>query len=376
MENIRRHRISAIMAKKAVGGTITREDKDILEKWIGESPLNKERYDKFMSGETYDARHKIDPGFIAKVENKIYRHNLHRRFRIASLSAAAVVAIGLFSTVLMKNRDFSISETTDTMALLNQYQAVLSFEGSGNYMLKSEGEGNEWQQIVKTEIGNRSDEPDSIVTIKVQVPRGSNYKVQLEDGTMVWLNAETTIKYPSKFTGERRNVHVTGEAYFEVAHNPSRPFVITTEDDLDITVLGTKFNVCNYSDAPEVQVTLAEGSVAVRQKDRNCILTPSRQAVFTRDDEQLSIREVDISKHIAWINGIFDFRSKTLSEIYSELAKWYNIEFITEDVDLSTFGHFTLTADRGDNFTQVQEILHKITGLNYRVDGHKIYVSR
>ncbi|SHM61305.1 FecR family protein [Chitinophaga jiangningensis] len=160
----------------------------------------------------------------------------------------------------------------------------------------------------------------------LKTPRGGQFRLVLPDGTSVWLNAASSITYPTAFTGKERKVSITGEAYFEVAASADNPFTVTA-NNTDILVLGTRFNVNAYEDEKFTSTTLVQGAVLVRGKTKAQHLLPGQQAQVTATDLQL-IKQADVSAAIAWKNGFFSFKDADVPGVMRELARWYNVDII------------------------------------------------
>lgn len=369
-----RFEISEILAAK-FAGDITPEQQLTLDKWLALSERNREAYEKFISGEYMRTRAQTDEtivrgDFIRQVEKKIARRIARRRLARRT-SVAAAISIGVVMCLLPdRDRSDIVAEPPHVIP-----QPILSINGSDGFVLKNDG-GDEWRQIVAAQSGVNGEMPDDDMNVRINVPRGGFYHLKLEDGTLVWLNAETTIEYPGKFAPDRRHVHISGEAYFEVCRESGRPFEITTADGVGVMVLGTKFNVNSYADEPQIRVTLVEGSVDVRHNGRRVRLTPDKQAVFDRGGGGLTVRDISVSEFVAWKEGVFDFRLATFDEMLKTMERAYGIEFVIGDVDVSAFGEFTLTTDRGDGFARVENIMERITGLDFRAEGGKVFVTR
>lgn len=158
----------------------------------------------------------------------------------------------------------------------------------------------------------------------LRTPRGGQFRLKLPDGTQVWLNAASSLKYPTAFTGKERIVEVSGEAYFEVAQNAAMPFKVKVGENTMVEVLGTHFNISAYSDEPGMQATLLNGSIRVQ----DIILKPGQQAVVTK--EKTSIRNADLQQVVAWKDGLFSFQNKSLEEVMREISRWYDIDVVYE----------------------------------------------
>ena len=160
----------------------------------------------------------------------------------------------------------------------------------------------------------------------MSTPKGRQFKLVLPDGTRVWLNAASSIRYPIVFTGSERKVEITGEAYFEVAHNKEKPFIVSTHNGSEIEVLGTHFNINSYDNEESINTTLLEGSVRVSSSNGKIVLTPGQQAQCTGAGALTLKQQVNLAQVMAWKNGQFDFNNATLREIMRQLERWYNIE--------------------------------------------------
>lgn len=159
----------------------------------------------------------------------------------------------------------------------------------------------------------------------MSTPKGRQFKMVLPDGTKVWLNAASSIRYPIVFTGNDRRVDITGEAYFEVAKNKEKPFIVATHSGTEIEVLGTQFNINSYDNEETINTTLLEGSVRVSNKEGRIELTPGQQAQSTHT--ALTVKQqVNVAQVMAWKNGQFDFNNASLREVMRQLERWYNIE--------------------------------------------------
>lgn len=205
----------------------------------------------------------------------------------------------------------------------------------------------------------------------MRTPRGRQFKLILPDGTNVWLNAASSIVYPVAFKGPVRHVKVTGEAYFEVAHNAKMPFVVQL-NDVKVKVLGTHFNVNDYSDDAATKVTLLEGSVLLeRPVTHGTIhhetnkLVPGQQALLDQSGG-LQIKKVDVSRVVAWKNGMFDFNGMNLKEVMSQIARWYDVE--VQYPDKLPNIQFNGQVHRNINTAQLFEILGYF-GVHFKIEA-------
>lgn len=203
----------------------------------------------------------------------------------------------------------------------------------------------------------------------ISTPRGGQYQVALPDGTMVWLNAASSLKYPSSFTAKDRLVALTGEAYFEVAKDKMRPFKVKTEQQ-EVEVLGTHFNINAYDEEEVVKTTLIEGSVKVTlPSNKSAVLKPGQQSVVLND---IKVNEVDANSAIDWKQGLFWFNDESIYSIMRQFSRWYNIEVeYRGDVRNVRFGG---QVSRMKNLAQVLRIMELTKSIQFKVEGNKIIV--
>jgi ferric-dicitrate binding protein FerR (iron transport regulator) len=205
----------------------------------------------------------------------------------------------------------------------------------------------------------------------IATPRGGQYQVVLADGSSVWLNAASSLRFPTNFVGKERRVEVKGEAYFEVAKNKAMPFVVVA-NGAEVQVLGTHFNVKAYDDEAVLRTTLLEGSVKFVSGSNTVTLKPGQQSRLKENGGVDVVNEIDVDKVVAWKNGYFDFDGESLETITKQLARWYDVEVVG-------------TARIADQFyaeiprsTKLSDVLHalELTGkVHFQIDGKKVTVT-
>ena len=210
-------------------------------------------------------------------------------------------------------------------------------------------------------------------------PYGGQYKLVLPDGSKAWLNAGSSIEFPSNFSGLTRNVSIKGEVYFEVTPDKNKPFIVNVIDKLvnnketKITVLGTHFNVCSYKDSPDIKTTLIEGSVKVNAGKAEKMLYPGQQASVGTDDKksQISIKQVDSEAVIAWKEGRFEFNG-SLKEIMQQISRWYDLDVVFQgNIEDKSFAG---AVSRKKNVSDVLKILELTGGVQFETQGRRIIV--
>lgn len=205
---------------------------------------------------------------------------------------------------------------------------------------------------------------NNISQVEKVTPRGERSELLLPDGTKVWLNAETKIKYPEKFFGKYRIIELDGEAFFDVVKNPKKPFIVKT-NKIDIEVLGTSFNVSSYSNDKFIETTLVRGKVRISRKNPNtlsvqkAILTPNHQAIFYKEEEKLVLDKVDVTNYTSWKQGIITFDNEPFCNMVNVLERWYNVD-IKIDPELIGKYNYTLTIT-DESLEEVLTLIKKTT---------------
>ncbi|WP_127129746.1 FecR family protein [Pseudoflavitalea rhizosphaerae] len=207
----------------------------------------------------------------------------------------------------------------------------------------------------------------------LSTPYGGQYRIKLPDGSRVWLNAASSIRYPTAFTGKTRTVSVTGEAYFEVEKNTARPFVVQT-GKMGVEVLGTHFNVNSYDDEPVTRTTLVEGSVRVSTAGAArdiAVLKPGEQAQWIQEDAKMNIRKVDVESVTAWKNGYFHFDGTPGAEVMRQVSRWYDVNI---DINGKVGRHFRGMIPRNASLDEVLHMLSLTGEFKYKTDGRTVRI--
>ncbi|HVZ55352.1 MAG TPA: FecR domain-containing protein [Chitinophagaceae bacterium] len=206
-------------------------------------------------------------------------------------------------------------------------------------------------------------------------PAGGEYRLQLSDGTRIWLNAASLVRYPTRFPAAERLVELRGEAYFEVAHNPRSPFRVLLPGGDTVTVLGTRFNIQAYPEEPAVTTTLLEGSVRATGRGHRQLLRPGEQLAIRAATGAWELTgDADTSAVVAWKNGFFEFHDRPITEIMRQLTRWYDVD-VEYQGDMKGLD-FTAIVSRTEPISGVLRKLEATGALRTRVEGRKITVSR
>jgi len=210
---------------------------------------------------------------------------------------------------------------------------------------------------------------------EIQVPNGEKSTVTLYDGTRVWLNSGTTLKYPVAFQPKERKVYVDGEAYFDVSAKEDQSFIIQA-DQLQIKVLGTRFNVCAYHTDDKFFVTLEEGSVQTSSvvNGAELILSPGDQAIFSRETNQIAQMKVDTDLYSSWKEDLLRFQDAPFKEVIKKMERWYDVN-ITLDGSIDTEETYTMTI-KTESLREMLTVLSKTTPMKYEITGKKVRIAR
>lgn len=255
--------------------------------------------------------------------------------------------------------------------------ALLTLDDGSTLVLDSMGNGQVSTQAgsrVMLKDGELAYEPSGngsgrVVRNTIATPKARQFRLTLPDGTQVWMNAATVLRYPTSFNGHERKVELTGEAYFEVTQNANQPFRVVIGDTATIEVLGTSFNINSYADEPAVRTTLLEGSVRVKKNQEAILLQPGQQAVMQQNI--VVNKQVDIAGVVAWKSGKFNFEGASLEEFMRQLARWYDIEVVYK-------GNTPKMVIRGKpgRDLQLQDLLDALAdfGIRYKLEGRKLTI--
>jgi ferric-dicitrate binding protein FerR (iron transport regulator) len=207
----------------------------------------------------------------------------------------------------------------------------------------------------------------------ITTPRGGQYQIILSDGTQVWLNSASSLRYPVSFTGNTRQVELTGEAYFEVAKNAHMPFHVQA-GAATVQVLGTHFNINSYPDNAEVVTTLLEGSVRMQKGTATSMLIPGQQGITANNQNNIQVQKADITEVMGWKNGYFVFHDENITNIMKQVSRWYDIDVEYDgDVKDREFGG---TVSRYKDVTELLNNMELTQAIHYKIIGRRVIIMR
>ena len=303
--------------------------------------------------------------------------------RIAWFSVAATVVI-LISASWWLLENSLLSKKQEVMPVAEHIvpgrnQAVLITESGEEFVLNaSQGESREVGEGVRVEYDSLSGinynlaEGGVVRYHTLRVPKGAEYKLTLNDGTVVWLNSESELRYPTSFVGEKREVFLTGEGYFSVAHDEKQPFIVVSSD-IYTKVYGTEFNVRSYGDE-EVHVTLVQGRVSVKKTEGGSeyTLNPGENARFVESVPEIT--KVNVNRYIAWKDGYFYYENESMESIMDDLKRWYDFDVVYVGNRVKDY-RFELWVSRDSEISVITDLLMKTNRVGIKVNGKTLVVS-
>lgn len=297
-------------------------------------------------------------------------------------AAAAAVLIGLVTLYTVNKRNAQpplagITTLKPEDVAPGQDVAILTLADGTHLKLDSAAQKTirQGQTVVNQQNGQlqyvAASKPAEVVYNTLTVPRGGQFQVVLPDGSKVWLNAASSLKYPTAFTGDKRTVEIQGQGYFEVAANASQPFIVKV-NDMEVQVLGTSFDIMAYPDEKTINTTLLDGAVRVSHGSTSLQLRPGQQAVLDNATFNAFIRQVDADQVIAWKTGFFEFDNENLATIMRQVSRWYDIE-----VDLKDMRTARRFGGRISRRLPLSEILNMLesSGAGFELKGRKLEVT-
>ena len=320
---------------------------------------------------------------VVTVKKKSRVYLFRQIYKYAALLVVALL-IGYFalrdSTTYIKNKPTSLNAispaTPKAILTLENGSTVLIQKDSMYNFTSSTSNGKELEYKPTHESNKNSEVAYNYLT----VPRGGQFFVKLSDGTQVWLNSDSQLRYPVHFIkGEPRKVQlVYGEAYFDVSHstNHDGSSFILEHKNQSIEVLGTEFNVRAYKDDIKAYTTLIEGKIAVKDKNTDSLfeLAPNDQAIFDFDLQELNVNKIDPYTEVAWKKGLFAFQKSSLKEITKILSRWYDVPFAFEDNAKENI-HFTGILRRDKNISSILDIIEETKEIKFVKKGNIIYIK-
>lgn len=376
-------RISELLIKK-ISSALSPEEEEELQSWRNENEENARLYDRLTDPASLKASLDLWSMVDTQRSCREMQYQVNKMVRHYYISVAAALAVVLLLTMIFYSTgDIELQPVAETAGGDSSVTAIEEIKPGVTYATLSDAAGhnvalNASDTAVVASVLLSGGECDSLDhELCLDVPRGGEFKVQLEDGTEVWLNSSSKLYYPKTFSGDVRKVRIEGEAYFAVATDSLRPFYVETENQL-VRVYGTSFNIRYYPEESEVYTTLEKGRVSLQRADDlggELFLTPGHQSVFAISDMKVRVSPVNTDVVTSWRKGRFVFEHQTLLRIMQDLSRWYDFDYEIADASLGK-EEFMGSIPRYSDFTTAISILEKCGGIRFTVADGKVIVSR
>ena len=386
MDTIDTYSYQARLIIRHLNGDLTEKERTELEAWMASDDRHRRVFEELTRGEwlkeglqflesipVEDAWQKVAARTVQRVPELP-----ERKRRIGWWAVAAAIAASLFFSIQYFREDpvpvvktaERISPGADKATLTLADGSVMELEAmSADDIIIQGGVRviNLSGKLMYTGVAKNGE----IAYNTIRTPPGGQYQLQLSDGTIVWLNASSSLRFPTTFNGDARTVELTGEGYFEVRHDPSKTFTVNLAFGPQLTVQGTSFNINAYPDEPFVRATLLDGKISVGQNGVVKVLVPGQQARWS-DREGLKVADdADTDQAIAWKNGQFVFKSMDIRSIMRQISRWYDVEVAYSGAIGSDL--FSGIVSRQSSLEQVLKILEE-GGVRFRIEGRRITV--
>ena len=381
---MKENEIDRVLADYIAGEELSVSDQQFLEEWKREFEKNEwldEELRKLKESGKEMGYRKDKYAVFARIDNIVKRQR-ERRLLIRWLSVAAgiVLLVGVTSYFMFLRENqvpvvqlVHIVPGTPKAELVLPEGKVIQLDTSACEIVVS-GDRMRVASRENTLVYGTGGTTERVEYHMIRVPRGAEYNLQLSDNTRVFLNSGSSLRYPVRFTGNVREVFLSGEGYFEVTKDATRPFVVKAEE-VEVRVLGTSFNVNAYPEENVIETTLVNGKVQVDHGTKENVLTPGMQLVYDRINGISNVREVDIEVYTSWKDGYYYFKRESLEKIMDILARWYNLNVFFQNPDLKTM-EFGGRLKRYEDITYLLKKMEETQDVQFVINGNAIMIKR
>ncbi|MDR1273047.1 MAG: FecR domain-containing protein [Odoribacteraceae bacterium] len=383
--NFTNETIYALIAAKLCGESLPEEEERQLAAWL-EVPANREEYARYRS--LYEARARLRVWDRVRLPLDFAGRKFRGGFRLPARRWARYAAVMLPLLILAVVAARKWGETPAPVQLAaydvapGGSRAVLQKEDGRQFALADSGmllvngeplQGGAAAGTLEYRAAG-DDRQIPAETHRLEVGRGGEYKVELPDGSRVWLNSESRLVYPSRFEGDTRRVYLNGEAYFEVRRDEAHPFIVTV-DACDVRVLGTAFNVARYTGDRHVVTTVVSGSVEVSAGGASERLLAGQQCLYDPGASTMTLRAVDATRVASWKNGLFIFDDVSIEEIARQIARWYDVDARFAD-DAARAASFTGAMERYRPASYIVRLLNETNTVECHLENDRALIFR
>jgi ferric-dicitrate binding protein FerR (iron transport regulator) len=389
---------------KYLSGNATRDETEILKRYYNSLQQNKE-WNEAELGSKSDMEEKIfarmqdkmkllqsdkTSGKVLLVQNQLGIIHFPRPRKVSLFAKIAIAAsiigiIAFSSNFIINNNKIKQIVTAQGPQFKNDVapggdKAILTLADGSTIVLDNAGDGTLVQQgstkVIKLgsrlSYDNDGNTSNEVTYNTISTPRGGQYQVELPDGSLVWLNAASTLRFPTSFVGKERRVQINGEVYMEIAKNKTMPFIVNV-NNAEVQVLGTHFNVMAYNEESALQTTLLEGSIRFVSDGKASLLKPGQQMQLSKSGQARVINDVDLGQVVAWKNGLFVFDDNNIETIMRQLARWYDVEIQYQSRDMQQI--FVGEVPRNSKLSDVLKVLELAGNIKFEIEGKKIIVK-
>ena len=379
---MKKRKINKEIILKCLTGEAKESDMKWLLNWLESDSRNLDEYNRFKEvWEAIEVNRLKSSDTLEKSWKKfeqqvIIKNKKRRKRRIQFIRAAASIAIllGIGSVLYLLLSDDLHKKQIVTAKLEKPY--IISSNGK-KHILNPRKQTIRYDEILDLVSYNQEQQKHTLEPEinELIVPRGYRINLELSDGSVVWLNSETRLRYPLQFTGDTRRLCLTGEGFFKVKHSDTKPFIVETTN-LEIEVLGTSFNVSAFNNEDQITTTLIEGSVRLHTTNdqEDIILKPNQCGVYFLSDHKIQVHDVDTELNASWINGYYTFKSETMDIVIQKLVRSYGIPISIADKELKKY-EFSGKLDLKDTLYEVLEVLKLVAPIEYCETDGKIIIQ-
>jgi len=379
-----------LLYEKMLTNNLSEEDKKLLGNFSDDFILENTEWNEKLMGNKDEVEKQIFNGILAVIETNNPRFFTFKIW-VAAASLIALLSIGgiyYFNNTLFNSTPLTELSNSQSNIVPSVSQATLILSNGSKILLNDKN-----NNIIENEKGFEISNTTSSIIYKKLIlnsktttqvyntlitPNRVKYQIQLEDGTKVWLNAASSIRYPVFFTGNKRVVEITGEAYFEVVKDKNKPFKVLISGGkknkrLEVEVLGTHFNIEAYN-KEDYKISLIEGSVKVKEpQQEGLVLEKGQQALMKTNSNYFEISKFDTTQALAWKNGLFIFNNESIQKIMMSVSKWYGVEVIYEG-DMSN-KRFVGSISRDKTLSEVLKTLELTGTIKFEIKGKKVIIK-
>lgn len=376
--------IASLIARRILGDTLSNEENARLDQWLKTSAENRQTYQAVEKTDLADQileleKNNYGPHMAERFEKERLKTS-HRRLwkhSFITIGAAACLFFAIFWGISKQHTSSTGDALPNSPVSLIQpgtTSAVLTLADGRQFELKSTNKDSLNLLLQKIAQTNPAQATNQTAYHELSVPAGGEFQYTLPDGTKVWLNSKSNLRFPKVFDKGTRHVYLNGEAFFDVTKDPRHPFIVTTTQG-DIQVYGTRFNVTDY-EKEALSAVLVSGSIEFKSPHGKSVrLRPSQQVVYDAQSDRIQVNEVDTLLYTSWINHQFIFKGETLENIMNTLSRWYDFTPVFQSDEIR---HIRLSGrlNRHEDVRILLQSYEASTGIKFRVNQKEIIITQ